>query len=240
MSAAAAQTRLLELCSATGVTVAPEVAAKVLEYLDRMLRLNQIHNLTGIRDFDHAVVLHALDSLQALPLLQAAPAGTMLDLGTGNGFPGIVAAAAFPGREVLLVERRHKKASAVAELMTQVALGNAVALACDGQHLLRERPACERGVAAVLARAVGPLADVLKLAVPWLATGGMVIQWKEVPLDTEEAFQADRRAKKLGLNRLPDRVYQLPALEARQSNPPMDPRQLEPRQRQLVTFQRPA
>jgi 16S rRNA (guanine527-N7)-methyltransferase len=231
------QAYLLQLCAQTGLTAAEPVVARVLEYLDRMLRLNQIHNLTGIRDMDHAVVLHALDCLQALPLLELAPPGSMLDLGTGNGFPGVVAAVAFPDREVLLVERRSKKAQAVAELMGQVGLENAVTVTCDGQHLVQERPSCEGTVAAVLARAVGPLADVLKLARPWLTRGGIVIQWKEAPLDTEEAFQADRRGRKLGLLRLPDRVYQLPALPPKQSNPPVDERSLAPRQRTLVTFQ---
>ena len=80
-------------------------------YLEAMLAENQHLNLTGIRDPQEARVLHVLDSLQIgeLPL---APRRA-IDLGSGNGFPGVALCALYPDAEVFFMERTGKKAAAI-------------------------------------------------------------------------------------------------------------------------------
>ena len=74
-------------------------------------RWNPTHNLTRVVAAEDAAVLHYLDC--ALPLLELpepAP-GRLLDIGSGAGFPGLIAAAVWPSTEVVLVEPARKRAS---------------------------------------------------------------------------------------------------------------------------------
>jgi 16S rRNA (guanine527-N7)-methyltransferase len=203
--------RLIELAGEARLEVPSPCAERIVSFLIRMLELNLVHNLTAIRDPGKALVLHALDSLHALPVLDAAPAGSFLDLGTGNGFPGVVAAARFQERHTLFVERRHKKASAVQDSLRAGGIENAEVVACDAKDLLRVRPSSGRDIAVVMARAFGSLSQALSLSRPWLVEGGIVIQWKEGDLDAAERAEATRQARLLGMSGLPDRDYVLPA-----------------------------
>ena len=103
---------------AFGVEVAPAAAAALLTYLRAMLEANRQLNLTGIRDAEQAVVLHVLDSL-AIGAFGLQPRRA-LDLGSGNGFPGVAVAALWPECEVVLMERTAKKARALEQLVANL------------------------------------------------------------------------------------------------------------------------
>ena len=63
-------------------------------HVDLMLKWNKSINLTAITDPDEVVEKHVLDSLAVVPVL---PSGSLLDAGSGAGFPGIPAAIVRPG-----------------------------------------------------------------------------------------------------------------------------------------------
>ena len=69
--------------------VSDESLRVCIQHLDLVLEANKTTNLTRILNVDDAAVLHILDSLVLLPYLNNAPEGTLLDMGTGAGFPGI-------------------------------------------------------------------------------------------------------------------------------------------------------
>ena len=74
-----------------------------------LLRWNPTHNLTRVVDAAAAAVLHYLDC--ALPLLTLEPPARLRDIGSGAGFPGLVAAVLWPQTEIVLVEPARKRAS---------------------------------------------------------------------------------------------------------------------------------
>ena len=164
----------------------------LIDHLRLMLAWNQSINLTSIRDPETAVREHILDSLSALPILRERRIDSILDLGSGGGFPGIPLALVLPARRTLLVESVGKKAaflSAAAALLAEragggpgeidVFAGRAETLAADRRH--RER------WPAVLARAIAPLATLAEIALPLVARGGVLIAWKRRPFDAELA-----------------------------------------------------
>src|SRR3979409_337267 len=75
-------------------------------HVDLLLKWNKSINLTAITDPDEVVEKHVLDSLALAPVL---PSGSLLDVGTGAGFPGIPVAIARPELEVVLVDSVQKK-----------------------------------------------------------------------------------------------------------------------------------
>src|SRR5688572_17235167 len=87
------------LCAYAGaldVDLTATGAGLLLRYLDAMLAENAAVNLTAIRAPEQALVLHAVDSLIVGRALDLPPARA-LDLGSGNGFPGIAVRALWPG-----------------------------------------------------------------------------------------------------------------------------------------------
>ena len=103
-----------------GVRLGPEQLKQLGRHVDLMMKWNKSINLTAITDPAEVAEKHVLDSLAVVPVL---PAGSLLDAGSGAGFPGIPAAIAKPELDVALVDSVQKKVaflkSALAELRRQ-------------------------------------------------------------------------------------------------------------------------
>jgi 16S rRNA (guanine527-N7)-methyltransferase len=185
-------------------------------YVRAVVAENASINLTGAGTFPAALDVLAADSLPVARAWagKAASPRTAVDLGTGNGLPGVAVALAWPTCRVLLVDRRAKKAAAVARCVAAAGVGNAEALAADGRDLLRLRPALARAVDLVVARAVGEIAPVTKEAAPWLAPGGRIVHWKPFALDAAERAAGERAAAGAGLAPLEDVEFRVPGAAA--------------------------
>jgi 16S rRNA (guanine527-N7)-methyltransferase len=143
--------RLLEEgAAAIGLRLDREQVSLLSRHVDLLLRWNKSINLTSITDPAEVVEKHVIDSLALAPLV---PAGTLLDAGTGAGFPGLPVRIARPDVEVVLVDSVQKKVaflkSALAELRLPGARAVAVRLQGDpaAEHLPRVRAAVSRAVA---------------------------------------------------------------------------------------------
>jgi 16S rRNA (guanine527-N7)-methyltransferase len=95
---------------------------KLLAFLDLLAKWNKTYNLTAIRDPLQMISHHLLDSLAVLPHL---PAGTLADVGSGGGLPGIPLAIAAPERRVTLNDANHKKAAFLQQAVIELKLANA-------------------------------------------------------------------------------------------------------------------
>jgi 16S rRNA (guanine527-N7)-methyltransferase len=165
-----AHLKLLEDGAGTmGLRLGRDQLALLARHVDLLLRWNKSINLTSITDPAEVVEKHVLDSLAIAPL---APAGTLLDAGTGPGFPGIPVRIARSEVEVVLVDSVQKKVaflkSAIAELRLSGVRALAVRLQGDpaAEHLPR--------VHAAVARAVADPGAWLELAEPYVLPGGLV------------------------------------------------------------------
>ena len=145
-----------------GCSVNPDDAGRLLTYLDAMLEANQQLNLTGIRDRDQAVVLHILDSLAA-GLLPISP-GRCLDLGSGNGFPGVALSILWPRARVVLMDRTGKKVRAVQRCLELAGLERCTALHMDAAMVPGLQPDLVFDLVAV--RAVSPPFTLAPIAAP--------------------------------------------------------------------------
>ena len=107
----------------------PQPSALLLEqmsiYLDLLLKWNARTNLTAIRDPEVIVQRHFGESLFAA-LHVPEPAKTLLDLGSGAGFPGLPIQLAHPGLVVTLAESQNKKATFLREVIRTLGLSTVV------------------------------------------------------------------------------------------------------------------
>ena len=168
---------------------ATPLARRSYEAHARLLRdWNAAINLTAIRDPAAIAHRHICDSLSAVERLAelAVAAPTLLDLGSGGGYPGLPLAVALPLTRVALVDSVGKKARFLRVAATAVA--SVLATAADAAPTietmaeraedLAEEPDQRAAWGIVTARAVGSLAEVIELAMPLVREGGAVVAWK--------------------------------------------------------------
>ncbi|WP_240125741.1 16S rRNA (guanine(527)-N(7))-methyltransferase RsmG [Thermomonas alba] len=160
------------------LSLAPALAGPLLDYLALLARWNATYNLTAIRDVREMLAKHLLDSLAMQPFVRDLP--TLADLGTGPGLPGIPLAIATPGLRVTLVESNGKKARFLREAVRRLGLDNAQVAESRIEAL---RPPA--AYAAITARALATLPQILALGGHLLAPGGRLLAMKGV-LPTDE------------------------------------------------------
>lgn len=127
------------------------------EALDALYRdWNEKINVISRKDIDHLYEHHVLHSLAIAKTVSFRPGTTILDFGTGGGFPGIPLAIMFPDCQFRLIDGTGKKIRVVKEVCSAIGLAN-----CQPVHLRGEE---ERGTYDfIVSRAVMPLPDLFKL-----------------------------------------------------------------------------
>lgn len=203
---------MLEFLRTYGITASAEQADLLEAHLRFVLEKNQTVNLTSITEYERALVLHVLDSLLVLPEVENAPAGALLDLGTGAGYPGIPLAL-MTQRAVTLLDAREKKILLLREFLSQyTGLSHCEAMAGRAEEFACAHREC---YAVVTARALSSLPSLVELASPLLQTGGCLIALKG-QLQKDETARAARLAKVTGLRLSSQRAYSLPSGEHRE------------------------
>jgi len=170
---------------ALGINVSRETLQRLETYAGLLVKWQAKINLVGPATLPDLWRRHFLDSAQLLPLLPAA-AGTLVDLGSGAGFPGLVLAVMTEWRVHLLDSDQRKCA-----FLRQVALDCGVV---DRVTIHPKRIEQVTGIAAdvVTARACAPLGELLDLAEPFIGEKGTGVFLKGAQAE-EELTQAQRR-----------------------------------------------
>lgn len=177
--------------SELGIVLTPAQRAAITAQARLLVAWGSAINLTALRAADAIAVEHVLDSLSGVAALRAAigdPQGaTLLDLGSGAGYPGLPLAITLPLERVALVEPIGKKARflgvAAAAVIAELAAtrstprGGIEVSTARAEELGHDRTHRGRWTV-VVARAVAPMAVLVELSLPLVARGGCLIAWK--------------------------------------------------------------
>jgi 16S rRNA (guanine527-N7)-methyltransferase len=150
---------------------------------------------TSVHDPRRGADVHIADSLSGLEVPALRAAGTIADLGSGGGLPGLVLAAVLPRAHVVLVESLNRKCGFLRAAAEAMQLSN-VEIACVRAEDWRQG---EETCDAVAARALAALPVIYEYAAPLLRVGGSVVAWKG-EVDDAEAADAAAAAAILGLD----------------------------------------
>lgn len=144
-----------------------------MRYLVVLQRWNRTYNLTAVTGEEEIICRHFLDSLSFFPFLTGM-SGSVLDLGTGAGFPGLPLALLLPATRFLLVEARQKKILFLQHVTRLLGLENIEILHL---HLRKGNGSTMVGkpVEALVSRAVSVPDQVLPVADEVVAPGGLVL-----------------------------------------------------------------
>lgn len=198
---------LIDACQEIGLEMSDSEAQRQLSYLDGIYEKNDVLNLTRVSRGTDAVVLHIVDALVPCAIGVSLPAdGTLLDIGTGGGFPG-VPLSIHTGCRATLIDSVGKKISAVEEVLRQNDLdGQVQCRAIRAEDLAREVP--ER-FEIVTARAVAPLETILEYATPLLTYEGTLICYKS-KIEDSERDNAELVARHIGMKNVSRETIILP------------------------------
>lgn len=103
------------------IAASESTQAKLIDYIELLYKWNSVHNLTGIKEPEEMVKRHVLDSLVLLPYLSD---GSVVDVGTGAGVPGIPLAISQPLQSFVLIDSNQKKINFVQQVILSLKLTN--------------------------------------------------------------------------------------------------------------------
>lgn len=179
-------------------------------YVAGILAENQQVNLTGARGEEEFWARHVADSLELAALLRERGAGTLLDVGSGGGLPGVPLACALPGVRVTLLDATRKKLDAVMRVCAAAGIENVSARWGRAEQLGQDAELREL-FDAVTARAVAALPVLLELSAGFVRVGGAVWLFKSARAADEEVAAARSAAAACGLAAGRRHEYDLPA-----------------------------
>ena len=179
-----------------GIPFEAELPEKLHTYLTMLKDWNSRMDLTAVTDDEETVDKHFIDSLTVLKTGLIGEGASLIDVGTGAGFPGMVLAMARPDLKVTLLDAQQKRLNflqAVAEASGAENVRIVHARAEDGarKNELRER----FDIAA--ARALAPLNVLCEYLLPYVRVDGRALCWKG-PAVKDEAEAGRRAAHLLG------------------------------------------
>ena len=166
---------LVEGAKVLGVDLPAERVEAFDFLMEELLRWNRKMNLTAISDRFEIVVKHFLDSLAVSPHLS--PGSSLLDVGSGAGFPCIVLKISDPSLRVTSIDSSGKKLSFQKHLIRQLGLEgmDTVQAHLPNSHIVERYGKC---FDYAVSRAFGKLRNFLRIAHPLIKDTGIIVAMK--------------------------------------------------------------
>ena len=183
-------------------------AETLARYGAMLLAQNQVMNLTAITDPDQVVDLHFLDSAALLTIGEDFKHKTLIDVGTGAGFPGMPLKILEPALNVTLLDSLGKRITWLEEVCRALQLDNITCLHARGEEQAHQEGFRDSFDYAV-SRAVASLEVLSELCLPYVKVGGKFLAMKSVD-SGDEVDKAARAIAKLGGRLLPRVDYEIP------------------------------
>jgi len=149
---------------------------KFILYYEFLNKENKKYNLTSITDFDDFISLHVLDSLSVLLPIQKYNINhqNILDIGSGNGFPGVPFRICIPKTNMILVDSIKKKVNFMQQVIQLLDLSGIEIINNRIENLGKNKD-YRKTQNLILARAVAKLPTLIEIALPLLQIGGYCI-----------------------------------------------------------------
>ena len=191
----------------TAYGLSPAPAEALSRYCDHLLAQNQVMNLTAITQPEQVADLHMLDCAALLTVADLA-GKTVIDVGTGAGFPGLVLKLAEPSIQLTLLDSLQKRVNWLAEVAPELGAMDVTCIHGRGeeQALL---PAFRDQYDVAVSRAVADLSLLTELCLPFVKVGGLFLAMKSADCQ-EELDRAGRAITLLGGQLRPLASYQIP------------------------------
>ena len=194
MEEKAFKNKLKENAEKIWVMLDEESLDKLYKYKDLVLEWNEKINLTAITDEREFAVKHFIDSLTVNKYIE--PKKTIIDIGTGAGFPGIPLKILNKDNKVVLFDSLNKRLKVLEDIIEKIELENVETLHGRAEETFKNKQHREKYDIAI-SRAVAALNVLVELMLPAVKVGGICICMKGNNAE-EEIKEAKKAIKELG------------------------------------------
>ena len=182
------------------ISLSQEQKRQFVTYYEYLIEKNKVMNLTAITEYEEVIVKHFLDSLSIVKAgcfeQNALNGKSVIDIGTGAGFPGIPLKIAFPQLKITLLDSLNKRVNFLNEVIEMLGLSKVEAVHGRAEDYAKQKEYRECFDFCV-SRAVANLSTLSEYCIPFVKEGGCFISYKSGKID-EELSQAGNAVKVLG------------------------------------------
>lgn len=179
-----------------GINVTQEILDKFSNYYKLLMEWNQKMNLTSITDERDVIIKHFLDSLLISKVHDMKNVSSLIDIGTGAGFPGVPIKIVFPHINVILMDSLNKRLIFLDEVCKQLSLESVETVHARAEDLGHNPNHREKYDLAV-SRAVSYLPTLSEYCLPFVKVGGYFISYKSEDYE-QEVVDGQKAVKILG------------------------------------------
>lgn len=170
-------TDFIKKCEKIGITLSEKQISQFMTYYDLLVEWNSFMNLTAITEFNEVIDKHFIDSLAICEYVDFKNGDSLIDIGTGAGFPGIPLKIVFPELRITLLDSLNKRIKFLDTVIESLELENVETIHGRAEDFAKQQSYREK-YDFVISRAVANLATLSELCIPFAKEDKYFISYK--------------------------------------------------------------
>ena len=210
--------RFMKCADEMEITISRQMHEMFDRYYKNLIEWNEVMNLTAITEEKDVYEKHFLDSLsivRIIPREKLEKGCTLIDVGTGAGFPGLPIAIVFPNVQIVLMDSLNKRIRFLEDTVQKLGLTNVRAVHARAEELAKNKSYREK-MDLCCSRAVANLSTLSEYCLPFVKKGGSFVSYKTEQVQ-DEIDQGAKAIKLLGGGNIITEYFELPGTDYKRS-----------------------